>query len=261
MKRKTILFQDLASGLYQGERKSQQDAIETHFSPDTGISFLILSDGMGGGGFGNLASRMIVRTSFSTLKSHLPAMVANPQDTPAILQKTALAANRSLANFISDQPDKDGMGGTLILMAMVARRVYWLSVGDSLAYRFNKSGLTRLNADHSLASGIDKLASLGQIDPRIAKKMASRNTLTSALMGRELKVIDCPKSGMPVSKGDRFILASDGIQTLNDAVISDVFAQTRKQTAAHCVARFINEVELVGALGQDNVAVGCVTAS
>jgi serine/threonine protein phosphatase PrpC len=248
---------DIACGQFQGERKSQQDAVGAFTDPTGQVSIIVLSDGIGGAGYGHLASRLIQRSAIAYFKNQMSELVGNPQACPEILRKSAFAANRELARFVADNPDKKGMGGTLVLAAIVGTRVYWLSVGDSLVYRFGKAGLTRLSADHSLATGIDNLASLGQIDPRIAKKMASRNTLTSALLGEPLNKIDCPEDGQTFSKGDVILVASDGIQTLSDAEISEFLVGAKSARAASKVNGLIQTVERKGAIGQDNLAI-CV---
>lgn len=248
---------DIACGQFQGDRKSQQDSVGAFTDHASQVSIIALSDGIGGAGYGHLASRLIQRTAIANFKSHMAELIGNPQVCPEILRKSAFAANRELARFVTDNPDKKGMGGTLVLVAIVGPRVYWLSVGDSLVYRFGKTGLTRLSADHSLATGIDNLASLGQIDPRIAKKMASRNTLTSALLGEPLKKIDCPEDGKTFSKGDVLLVASDGIQTISDADISEFLAKTKSLCAASKVNGLIQNVERQDAVGQDNLAI-CV---
>jgi serine/threonine protein phosphatase PrpC len=250
---------DIACGQFQGARKSQQDAVGAFSDPITNVSIIGLSDGIGGAGFGHLASRLILRTALESLKAQVGEIAAAPDHSPEILRKAAFAANRKLARYVADNPDKKGMGGTLVLCAIVAKKIYWLSVGDSLIYRFGKGGLTRLSADHSLATGIDNLASLGQIDPRIAKKMASRNTLTSALLGEELKKIDCPAQGAVLSKGDIIVVASDGIQTLAESEISDFILNSKTQGVAGQVSSLIQEVESMDAFGQDNLAI-CIAA-
>jgi protein phosphatase len=251
------LMHDVACGQFQGARKSQQDSVGAFTDPVTHVSIIGLSDGIGGAGYGHLASRLILNTAMDSLKAQISDIADAPDQSPAFLRKAAFAANRKLAHYVADNPDKKGMGGTLVLAVIAQKKVYWLSVGDSLAYRFGKAGLTRLSADHSLATGIDNLASLGQIDPRIAKKMASRNTLTSALLGEELKKIDCPEKGAVLSKGDIVLVASDGIQTLSDEEISEFMVQSKQLDAAQHVHGLIQEVEAKDAIGQDNLAI-CV---
>ena len=246
---------DIACGLYQGERKNQQDAVESMTDVATGVSFIALSDGMGGAGFGNLASRLILRTAMSNLTRRSAEIAAKPAKAPEYLRNAAFAANRKLASFILDNPDKAGMGGTLVLIVLVGSRLFWLSIGDSLLYRFQKGELKKLNADHSLASGLDNLARIGQLDPRIAKSMAARSTLTSALMGQELKQIDCPKDGLAVNTRDLFVIASDGLDTLQQQDLSALLSNSSGQNAAQRVVGVIKAVEAVNASGQDNLAV------
>lgn len=249
----------IACGRYQGERKFQQDSVDSFTDQATGVSFLALSDGIGGADYGHLASRLIVRTAMQSLKSNCALIFNDPLKTPEFLRKAAFASNRKMAQFVAGYPDKNGIGGTLVLAVLVGNSAYFLSIGDSLAYRMNKTGLQRLNADHSLASGIDNLARLGQIDPRVAKKMASRNTLTAAILGQELSKIDCPDTGVNVKAGDTVIIASDGLQTLSEEELSKSLQDMSGLNAGGVVNTLINRVEAKAALGQDNLSI-CVAS-
>jgi len=243
---------DIASGLFQGQRKTQQDTVVSHTDVAAGVSIMALSDGMGGAAHGNIASRIIVQTAFDSVQKHISEISKTPKLTPDFLRTAASAANRKLASYIDKNADMAGMGGTLIVVVVVNARVFWVSIGDSLLFRMTKGNLNRLNADHSLAKGLDNLASLGQIDPRIAKSMASRSTLTSALQGEELKQIDCPDAGLPILKGDLIILASDGIQSISDQSIAVVLNQSDASAAKH-VSRTIAAIEEADIPGQDNL--------
>lgn len=249
---------DTASGLYQGQRKNQQDAVVSLKDVETGVSLMALSDGMGGAGYGNIASRVILRSAFETIRDRFDKIAGEPGQVPELLREAAYKANRKLADIIKRNPEMSGMGGTLMLTVLVNKTLYWLSIGDSLMYRMSKGSLERLNADHSLASGLDNLASLGQIDPRIAKTMAARSTLTSALQGEELGQIDCPKTGMPISKGDTILIASDGIQSVSEKTISALLMGSKTSSAAELAAQTIRTVEDAQVSGQDNLAV-CIT--
>lgn len=246
---------DAACGLYQGQRKSQQDAVKTITDATTGITILALSDGMGGAGYGNLASRMILQTAIANLSNHYGNMAQNPASTPDYLMNAATAANRRLADFIQANPDKAGLGGTLVLLVLIEAKVYWLSIGDSLAYRLNSGKLERINEDHSLATGLDNLAKLGKLDPKIAKNMAARNSLTSALMGEKLKKVDCPKEGLSIRANDTFLIATDGIQTIEEDELQRFWGTRKFPSAAHCVAETLSKVEELNASGQDNLGV------
>lgn len=245
---------DLASGVLQGDRKLQQDSVGTYLHEPSGLALLSLSDGVGGAGFGHLASRLIQRSALARLKARLSEMVTGHETVPDILHDAALTANRALARVIADQPDKAGMGGTLLLAVLAPNRVYHLSIGDSLIWRLHAGELVRLNADHSLASGLDSLAKMGKIDAAAANAMAARSTLTSALVGQRLSKVDVPVDGVAMERGDCLLLASDGIETLGVETIRQVLMTAHGIGAARTVAALISNIEELDARGQDNVS-------
>ena len=251
---------ETASGLFQGDRKQQQDSVDSFGHKSTGLTLLALSDGIGSAGYGNLASRLIVRTAMTNLRGRLTEIATGSEPVSEVLHGAALAANRTLASAVAEHPDKKGMGGTLILSVITSAHMYFLSIGDSPIYRLRGSELIRLNKLHSLASGLDGLAAMGKLDPKVARSMAARSTLTSALTGQKLAKVDVPVEGEAVQPGDILLLASDGIETLSEQELATLMVSAHEDGAARTVAGIIGAIEKAGKQGQDNVAVTVVVA-
>src|SRR5690606_39720344 len=101
-----------------GKRDYQQDAITKMVWP-SGFALALLSDGMGGAVHGEIASQEILR-GFSE------AFCASEQQQMDIrLHDCLLAANQHLANYITDYPECQGMGGTLIAAAFSGQHLHW----------------------------------------------------------------------------------------------------------------------------------------
>lgn len=157
--------------------------------------------------------------------------------------------------MVERHPDKLGMGGTLLLAIVSARRFHYLSIGDSIVFHLSSGAIKRVNTLHSLAGGVDALTTSGRLDANLARSAAMRSTLTSALTGGRISQVDAPKAGIPIASGDVLLLASDGIETLSEAELSEVLQSAPLEGAASAAATLIARVERAAAPRQDNVSV------
>jgi hypothetical protein len=92
-----------------------------------------------------------------------------------------------------------------------------------------------------------------QPDPSFGKTM-----LMSALMGEEIPKIDCSQAPVELKQGDRLIVSSDGLDTLDAQKIRDCLAIRGK--AKECAEALLKAVEDVGAPRQDNTTVVVIEA-
>lgn len=219
----------IEAAAYIGARKSQQDAVNRILSTDRLSAIAILADGIGGHGHGNLASKLAVDACTELLAPKIDALAAKPSDAPAILRDAANAANTRIAQAIQEYPAVAGMGATLVIAAVLRGKLYWCSVGDSHLSVYRPKVLRRLNANHSLASGLDDLVKIGAIDESAAQHSTKGSVLTSALTGQDIKEIDCPAKPFKLLGSDIVIICSDGIETLSQAEIE---AHCRTEGAA-----------------------------
>src|SRR5262249_21058738 len=131
----------------------------------------------------------------------------------------------------------------------------WVSVGDSPLFLVRGGRIALLNADHSLAPEIDKLAAAGKMSWEDARTDPRRHYLRSAVTGAEIEMIDRSRAPVALDAGDIVILASDGIQTLSQKSILEV-VQRHAEEGPEAVARAL--LAAVGAVGephQDNATV------
>ena len=61
---------DVASGISQGARDYQEDAITSDFPVGAEAGFVVLADGMGGHAAGDVASKIVLTEVYSELKFH-----------------------------------------------------------------------------------------------------------------------------------------------------------------------------------------------
>ncbi len=139
--------------------------------------------------------------------------------------------------------------------APVERGVQFLSIGDSLLLRWRKGRLDRVNADHSIGGALDTAVRKGLMPAEEAASAAGRNRITSALTGAPLDQMRIDETVGPVAcrPGDRWILASDGLDTLSMTEIAAILATS--QTAQNAADQLVAAVEAQDRSGQDNTTV------
>ncbi|MGR3322545.1 MAG: PP2C family protein-serine/threonine phosphatase [Pseudooceanicola sp.] len=248
------LATDTATGLALGRRARQEDALVSDFPAGRELGFAVLSDGMGGHGSGDLASRIIVSEVFGDLIFLAAQPDAVRKTATDILRRSMDSANARLRDHAEADPENRGMGGTLISTLVMDGTLRWLSVGDSPLYLFRDRTMTRLNADHSMAPRIDALVKRGLIDAESGRTHPQRHCLTSALTGENVGEVDCPDEPYPLAEGDVIVMASDGVQVLDDRRIGRIIARNRRFGSRRIADALLAAVRAKDEPHQDNVS-------
>ena len=148
-----------------------------------------------------------------------------------------------------------GMGSTLVAAVISPRGLEWISVGDSPMWLFREGRLRRLNADHSMASVFEDLVVAGRMTAEEAATDPKRHALRSAVMGDEIHLLDVSSQPVAVKKGDRLLLASDGLMTLDDGEIARILQHTRNAPLEDSARALIQAIEAAEHPHQDNATV------
>lgn len=245
---------DVASGISQGARDYQEDAITTDFPVGAEAGFVVLADGMGGHAAGDVASKIVLTEVFSELKFHFADVEAFEARASDILRGVANLANETLRQHTRTHPETEGMGATLVVPAMVENRLWWISIGDSPLFLYRNGKLTQLNEDHSMAPQIDFMVKTGLMDAAVAANHPDRNCLISVLMGARIPKIDCPTKPFEMKAGDIVVCASDGLQFLPNAQIEKVLGKYRKSRSTEIAERLLEELVHLNDPDQDNIS-------
>ena len=244
-------FEDLLGfGQSKGGRAYQEDDMRIVYGgADTDV-LMILADGMGGHQGGAVASRLAVET-------FAEAFEAAEGSVAERLLASLDAANAAVGRRADDDADCWGMGCTLVACAVTPdERAHWVSVGDSPLWlsRVRAEGeeaiMRRLNDDHSMKPVLEDLAKAGRIAPEEVAK--GSHQLRSAVMGDPLAMVDEGRR-IRLEKGDRLLLASDGLETLPETEIARVCQL--EGTAATAVSILLDAIDEAARPGQDNVTV------
>jgi serine/threonine protein phosphatase PrpC len=180
-------------------RRENQDS-SGHF-PDRNL--FVIADGMGGHQGGKQASEMAV----ATISEHLA-----DSDGEALAERTERLveavrdANRRIVERGARESDLHRMGTTLVALLLQHEEAAVVHVGDSRAYRWRDSQLSRLTRDHTLVAD---LLSANEISEAEASTHPYRHVLTRALGAAEDVKADVNR--VDVRPGDVYLLCSDGV--------------------------------------------------
>ena len=236
-----------------GKREYQEDDYGLLDGRDLGLdgsehSMLLVADGMGGHVGGATASGLLSKTFVEVYPQASGPIVDR-------LRNCLEAANKAIADAISENPELDSMGSTLVAAVVANEGLHWISVGDSPLWLFRKGQLERLNADHSMAPVLADLVAKGDMTAEEAARDPRRHSLRSAVMGDEIHLIDASAQPVAVEQGDRLLLASDGLLTLSAQEIAAILKKTRDAPLEDSAAALIQAVEAAEHPYQDNTTI------
>ncbi|KQB12753.1 protein phosphatase 2C domain-containing protein [Rhodobacter capsulatus] len=236
-------------GLGARERQEDAYAISCQSETDPATDYLIvLADGMGGHVGGEVASRIVI----DTFERHCIAQSRNPKPAGRLFEAMEVA-NAALRERIAREPQLAGMGSTLVAAMKLGSRLYWLSVGDSALYLLRGGVLRRLNADHSVRGELAELVRAGKIRSQDAEAHQRKNALRSALIGEKIALVDA--NSIQLERKDILLLASDGLETLDESRIRQILSQPGRSAPQEIAADLLNAVDAARAPRQDNTTV------
>lgn len=146
-------------------------------------------------------------------------------------------ANRRIADRVAEDAALRGMATTAVALLLTEKTTALAHVGDSRAYLFRATALTRLTRDHSW---VEEQVQAGLLSENAAREHPWRNIVTRALSGGE--AVDVEVAELELQPGDRLILCSDGLSSvLTDTAISEIVAQHDRQAVCDELVRVVNE--------------------
>jgi serine/threonine protein phosphatase PrpC len=175
---------------------------EDTFVAEAGV--FAVADGMGGHQAGEIASALAA----SIVRDRLGGGATSETDAVSVVNE----ANAAIHGAARANPAQSGMGTTLTALTVLTsqdatpEQLVLLNVGDSRTYRFRSGKLQRVTVDHSY---VQELVASGHITIEEARTHPRRNIVTRAL-GIEPNV-RTDWWTLPIVRGDRFILCSDGL--------------------------------------------------
>lgn len=167
-----------------------------------------ISDGMGGGNAGDLASSLILEQMALMIPQTFKAAAAGFfPDSLTHLEAALKAVHEHINQAALQAEDKKGMAATLALAWFTPENMYLANVGDSRIYRCRDGKTEQMSRDHTSAWLSWKRGEIQEIQYR---QHPRRSALYEVVGGGHQMV--CPYfAAIPYTKGDRFMICSDGL--------------------------------------------------
>ena len=220
----------------------------------------VVADGMGGHLSGAEASKKSVEVMGQVYFEGTSAAAQGPGDgrearevsrTPAAspvnrLRWAFLEANRQVFETIGE--GRSGMAGTTCTAAVVLPdEIHIAHAGDSRAYLLRKGAMVQLTEDHSV---VGDMVRKGMLSKDEAVRHPHRNVITKAVGLRGKIEVDIMES-VPVQKGDRILICSDGLfAMLGEDEIAEVASSGTPDKACQKLVKRAKEEG-----GSDNITV------
>lgn len=219
-----------------------RDNNEDSYVCDMDKDLWMVADGMGGLGFGEVASAITTYTVTRLIR-----------DGHGVNQAIEVAHKR-----IKEYAESDAMGtnmGTTVVLLLSQGSLYnifW--VGDSRAYSFQEGSLDQITVDHSL---VQSLIDQGELTREQARTDPRKNAVTRALGVQELETVRADSISDKWQPGQKILLCSDGLTDCvsNDQIEAILNEDTSDQEK---VDRLIEKA--LAQEGKDNITVVLVSA-
>ena len=211
---------------------------------DKNTLLCVVCDGMGGAKSGNIASTLAADVFVQQIKQSWTGDYI--QGNVDKMMKDAIKTTNFTVFDQSQQFEEfTGMGTTLVAVLICGKWATIVNVGDSRAYMIDRVGIHQVTVDHSV---VQLMVSRGELTPEQAKTYPGKSLITRAI-GTEPSVI-CDIFHKKVSKGDCFLLCSDGLSNLMDDQ-EILFEVAHGQDKSKCCQRLLDIAKNRGA--PDNV--------
>ena len=182
-----------------GDRNVNEDSVEIFQIGNRTV--LALADGLGGHGFGEVASQealLSVKECFER---------AGNQGIEQAIREAFLAANQRMEKLQREVGSDADFKTTLVLLVIEGEEFVWGHIGDSRFYHFEEKTLIERSMDHSVPQ---MLVKAGEIREKDIRHHADRNRLLRVLGGGEGTFNPFIAKKEPLNTGTAFLLCSDG---------------------------------------------------
>ncbi|MEM1432644.1 MAG: protein phosphatase 2C domain-containing protein [Pseudomonadota bacterium] len=170
----------------------------------------MVADGMGGHAAGEVASEIATTTILERYSEN------------GSLLDAIRSAHQAIVSASSTNPERQGMGSTIVALAVSNEHATIAWVGDSRAYLWRKAQLTQLSRDHSV---LQELIDAGRVSEKSAREHPKRNMITQVLGHGNPQTA---REQLALDPGDWLLLCSDGLtDVLNDEQIARVLKDNR----------------------------------
>lgn len=190
-----------------GQRERQEDSFAVLNAANPGQRerqglFAVVCDGMGGMEDGKLASQCAVETFAELFQNRNP-------DLP--MPQWMEACAHTISDYVF-QRFSGASGTTLVAVHIQNRMLHWVSVGDSAIFLLRDGGVFQLNQEHTFLNELYARELEQEVICKVrAEQDEDARRLTSFVGIDRLEDVDQSLHPLPLRKGDRLLLCSDGV--------------------------------------------------
>jgi len=189
----------------QGGRGNNEDS-EGVQSFSAQILLCATADGLGGYAGGEYASGIAIKTIMDYFREYIDL------ETPEQLLKNSFErANQAIVDKTLEDPMIERMRTTAVALFIKQGLAYWAHVGDSRMYHVRNGVIQFQTQDHSV---VQLLVNTGEITPSEMRGHPDRNRLLKVMGSHDEFRVAYQSEGIPIQKGDFFVLCSDGFWDL-----------------------------------------------
>lgn len=201
---------------------------EDNFLVDKNLHLFVVADGMGGHASGEVASALAVQTIHEVVSAERKLIAQANSDDLAwnleiciLLEHAVHMACERVFQKAQQEPEKRGMGTTVVVLLVAGGRGYIAYVGDSRLYLVRGELVYQLTEDHSLMNELVRRGKIRADEFDDSPYANYKNAMTRAVGPTQTVEVDTLDFDMV--PGDAFLLCSDGLyEYLDDQDISKI---------------------------------------
>jgi len=183
-----------------GGRSVNEDACG--FWPSSGVCYCVVSDGAGGHGGGDVASKLVVKEALGWFRER-------PESSASAIEAAMRSANEALVREQGADRKLADMRATVVVLALDFERelASWGHLGDSRLYCFRSHHIVAQTRDHSV---VQSMVEAGYLEPHELRTSPDRSKLLNALGDREGFDPALEGDAVPLNGDEKFLLCTDG---------------------------------------------------
>ncbi len=187
---------------------------EDNFGFDLRRGIFVVCDGMGGAAAGEVASKIAVDTVLAYFRKD-PGRAESPvvgrkfegvSEDAAALANAIQLANQSIQETGANNPNRAGMGSTIVAVCLHGNLFSIANVGDSRIYLVRGGGIQQLTSDHSL---VMEQVRRGLMTVEEAERSEMQNVIVRALGSED--IVEPDLEDHEFAPGDVLLLCTDGM--------------------------------------------------
>ena len=221
------------------DRGKKRSANEDNFFINEEINFFMVADGMGGHAAGEVASQ-----TAASFAADFDFDLSDPLES---LSSLTYKINQEIINKSQLDPDYSGMGTTFAAVIIQSNKLYYVNLGDSRIYLYNKKekSLKKISEDHSFVAD---LLRQDKITEEEAFNHPKKNIVTQALgLDNDLSL---DRGQLEITADDYLLLCTDGLtDMIRKNIIEEVF---KTNTQPEKIAELLLQKALASG-GLDNI--------